>query len=194
MPFIDAAGAWLLRASRRVAWLEHLLAIAGWLIGPLSLITLAGTGELMAHGGAAQGLPSFATLRGMHVLAGATLIVLIAYHAARVLFRWARHGVPFISGPHWRTWLGRERMAANWTAWLVRAGGWGCLLLLLATGLVRHLRLRYGWSPVPPGEPAWWDVLHVAAAPYLYGFLLLEGYLRLRRWLPALRAYLVRQY
>jgi cytochrome b561 len=186
MPCIDALGERLGRLSRRLAWLERLLVFAGGLIGPLSLITLIVTGELMAYGWRPKGLPPFALLRGMHALAGEALLLVLGYRLVRGAWRFARPGAPRGS---WRAWA-----AGDWPARLVGAGGGGCLLLLVGSGLVRHLRLRYGWSPLPPGEPAWWDVAHSAAVPYLYGFLLLEAYVRLRRWLPALREYLVRQY
>jgi hypothetical protein len=191
--FIDGASTWLVRAARRQAWLEHLLAIAGALIVPLSLVTLVVTGELMAYGWQLEGLPPFATLRGMHVLAGGMLLLVVGYHAARTARRWIGRGpvgvLLFLAPGRWRTW-----MAGDWPARTVRAGGWLCLLLLVATGAIRHARLRYGWSFAPPGDAAWWDVAHVTAVPYLYGFLLLEAYLALRRWLPALRDYLVRYY
>ena len=141
---------------------------------------------------------SFATLRGMHLLSGMMLLLVIAYRGALGLRGLLRRGPPGLSpAPLWRealSWWRGEQPRADWAARLVRLGGWGFLLLLIVTGIVRHFRLRYGWSPVAPGPPALWDVLHVSAVPYLYGFLLLVGYLRLRRWLPALREYLVRQY
>jgi hypothetical protein len=188
MPLVDTAADLLLRTTRRAAWLEHVVDIAGWLVAPISLVTLAVTGELMAYGWRMTGLPAFATLRGMHVLAGGVLFTVILYRGTRGGWRLYRRGVTR------REVMAFAARAVHSAEPFVRTGTWTCLLLLVVTGLGRHARLRYGWSPLPPGNPALWDVIHVTTVPYFYGFLVLEAYLRVRRWLPALRDYLVRQY
>jgi hypothetical protein len=189
MPFIDAAAAQVLRWSRRMPWLEHVLDLGGWMLAPLALVTLIVTGELLALGWRLEGLPPFATLRGMHLFSAEVLLVVIAYRAVRrsVAFaRWAHR-------PGVLARLPRPE-AVDWTGLAIRGGAWGSLLLLLLSGLERHAQLRYGWSASPPGDGALWPVVHRVAVPYFYAFLLLTGYLRLRRSLPSLREYLVRQH
>ena len=188
MSLVDTLADGVLRAARRAVWLEHLIDIAGGLAAPVTLVTLAITGELMAYGWRLAGLPAFATLRGLHVLAGGVLFTMLLYQAGRGGWRLFRRGLePFDLLAFARNWRGSVQP-------FVRIGTWTCLLLLVVTGLGRHARLRYGWSPLPPGTPAAWDVIHITVVPYFYGFLMLEAYLRIRRWLPALRDYLVRQY
>jgi hypothetical protein len=189
MPFIDAAAARALRITRRMPWLEHVLVLSGWMLGPLALVSLVVTGELLAVGWRLEGLPPFATLRGMHLLSAEVLLLVLAYRGflgAVALARWGhRPGLLprllALKSLHW------GRVAAH-------AGAWGSLLVLLVSGLERHAQLRYGWSAVPPGDGTLWVVIHRVTAPYFYAFLLLSGFLRLRRVLPTLRAYLVRQY
>jgi hypothetical protein len=189
MPFIDAAAAQALRWTRRMPWLEHVLVLSGWMLGPLALVSLVVTGELLAIGWRLEGLPPFATLRGMHLFSAEVLLLVLAYRSvlgAAALVSWAhRPGL-----------LPRLLLLASWD-WgsiAVRLCAWGSLLLLLLSGLERHAGLRYGWSAVPPGDAALWTVIHRVTTPYFYAFLLLSGFLRLRTVLPSLRDYLVRQY
>ena len=189
MPFIDAAAARALHWSRRTPWLEHVLVLSGWMLGPLALVSLVVTGELLAVGWRLEGLPPFATLRGMHLFSAEVLLLVLAYRSflgAVALIRWGhRPGL-----------LPRLLALGNsdWGGIAVRLCAWGSLLLLLLSGLERHAQLRYGWSAVPPGDAALWPVIHRVTAPYFYAFLLLSGFQRLRRMLPSWRAYLVRQY
>jgi hypothetical protein len=189
MPFIDAAAAQALRFTRRVPWLEHVLVLSGWMLGPLALVTLVVTGELLAAGWRLEGLPPFATLRGMHLFSAEVLLLVLAYRLFLGIAALARWG-------HRPGLLPRllALRPSNWGLLAVWGGAWGSLLLLLLSGLERHAQLRYGWSAVPPGDATLWAVIHRVTAPYFYAFLLLSGFLRVRRVLPSLREYLVRHY
>ena len=189
MPFIDAAAAQALRWTRRAPWLEHVLVLSGWMLGPLALLSLVVTGELLAAGIRLEGLPPFATLRGMHLFSAEVLLLVLAYRSflgAVSLARWGH-----------RPGLLPRMLALRFLDWggiAIRLCAWGSLLLLLLSGLERHAQLRYGWSAVPPGDAVLWSVIHRVTTPYFYAFLLCSGFLRLRRILPSLRDYLVRQY
>jgi len=189
MPFIDAAANQALRMTRRLPWLEPMLLFSGWLLGPLALLSLIVTGELLAAGWAMRGLPPFATLRGLHLLSAGALLLVLAYRGFAGAVAFARWG-------HRPGLLGRmfELRHLDWGVATVRVLTWASLLLLVWSGLERHAQMRFGWSAVPPGDAALWAVVHRVACPYFYAFLVFSGFLRLRRFLPSFRDYLVRQY
>ena len=189
MPFIDAAGSHLLRISRRLAWSEHVLAAGGrWLV-PLCLVGLIVSGELLSEDAASAWVRT-STLRGLHLLAAGLLLLAGAYHGLAV----ALAVVPrILGGSKKKLQAVRLPISLNWST-AVRFGWWCSLAVLAVSGLARYAMIRYGWDVPPFQDATVWNLIHRLTVPYFYGFLVLEAYLWLGWFLPALRAYLVRHY
>lgn len=189
MPFIDAAGSHLLRISRRLAWTEHVLAAGGrWLV-PSCLVLLIVSGELLAADAASAWVRT-STLRGLHLLAAGLLLLGGAYQGLTV----ALAAVPrILGGSKKKPPAMRLVVPLSWSA-AVRFGWWCSLAVLTASGLARYAMIRYGWAVPPFQDATLWNLIHSLTVPYFYGFLVLEASLWLGRFLPAMRAYLLRHY
>ncbi len=189
MPFIDATGQLLLRSRSRLLQVERLLATAGRWVLPTALALLILSGLALSLDLASPEGMRADTLRGLHHLGALLLGTLALYRALstvrRLLWRWLTRGWPSLPA--------LPKAFPGW-AFLARAGFWGSVALLAASGGVDYLNRTASSAPPGFGDPAFWGVLHAVVAPYAYGFGVLVIYVRLRRQLPALRDYLIRHY
>ena len=175
-------------ALDRLAGADRFVVAAGRFGVLAALVVGVGTGAYLLRGEARGELISYATLRGVHSLAGLVLLVQAACRlcgvAAAALARlfsarrggWKPHPVAFRLGP------GRALSAADWIA----------LMVMLLSGTHLALAARYGWFLLPDYMPLPWALVHRIGFYYLAALLLLRLFFwsgaYLRTVIPYLRS------
>lgn len=143
---------------------------AGVWVGHAALVILIISGESLPRLNLSDWHYSIPLMRGVHVLAGLTLLLVFTARGGDLLMRGMRFAalhrgvhravLPFI--------ILKIKSGRN----LVFLAYWSLTGLILLSGLERLFQVRYGITVLPWLTPAQWAVLHHHLKPYLYAILL----------------------
>ena len=164
---------------------DHVVVLLGKAAGALALLGLIASGLYLRYSGA-EGMFSYPAMRGLHWLLGLILLVDCLCRLARIIVLGARR-IKAAARIRQAIRLQPRLPSANF---LIAAGYWITLILLLFTGLEALLAARYGTSLLPGQPPMSWIKIHSLAFHFLPGFLLLRLFYLGRAYLLKIRPYL----
>lgn len=185
MQFSKSAIPHIERAMDALVTADHALVLLGKAAGALALLGLIASGLYLRYSGA-EGLFSYPAVRGLHWLLGLILLMDCLCRLARIIVSGARR-IKAVARSRQPILL-RPRLPSAY--FLIAAGYWITLTLLVFTGLEALLADRYGASLLPGQPPMSWIKLHSLAFHFLPGFLLLRIFYRGRAYLRQIRPYL----
>jgi hypothetical protein len=185
MLFSKSATPHIERAMDALVTADHMVVLLGKAAGALALLGLIASGLYLRYSGA-EGMFSYPAMRGLHWLLGLILLMDCLCRLARSIVLGARR-IQAAARSREAIRLQPRLPSANF---LIAAGYWITLILLLSTGLEALLADRYGISLLFSQPSMSWIKLHSLAFHFLPGFLLLRLFYGGRAYLRKIRPYL----